>query len=306
MLALTSCTGKLGKATLDVIVEQELIPPLKSWDELKAKDIEVRIFNFDTSHPSTFEGCTKLYLISTPNVSTDFSNAPPGQGGEKAHIWSYRSCGRYWCQVRVLHVASIWAGVRSWGHEGTFAYGSVPQGIGGREGLKVTVLGEGLYNESWPLYLGYFDPQRDERGEVLLAGEGKFSWTAIKDLGLGSALVLADGMENFVGKTLYLSRTGAARCLREIAELVAKAKGESVSVKVVGTEEYVEHYVKRGVKKSSIEWWSSTYRALEKGECLIEDPTLGELLAGRGVKPTSVKETVEDMLKHRVNDQRDT
>ncbi|OWO99253.1 hypothetical protein B2J93_1141 [Marssonina coronariae] len=168
------------------------------------------------------------------------------------------------------------------------------------------LLGEGLYNESWPLYLGYFDPQRDERGEVLLAGEGKFSWTAIKDLGLGSALVLADGMENFVGKTLYLSRTGAARCLREIAELVAKAKGESVSVKVVGTEEYVEHYVKRGVKKSSIEWWSSTYRALEKGECLIEDPTLGELLAGRGVKPTSVKETVEDMLKHRVNDQRDT
>jgi hypothetical protein len=29
----------------------------------------------------------------------------------------------------------------------------------GQEGLKVTVIMEGLYSESWPLYLGYFDPK---------------------------------------------------------------------------------------------------------------------------------------------------
>jgi hypothetical protein len=53
------------------------------------------------------------------------------------------------------------------------------------------LLGKVLYNESWPLYFGYFDPKgHDERTEVLVAGDGPISWTALKDLGLANALVL--------------------------------------------------------------------------------------------------------------------
>ncbi|KAK2627221.1 hypothetical protein QTJ16_003187 [Diplocarpon rosae] len=80
--------------------------------------------------------------------------------------------------------------------------------------------------------------------------------------------------------------------------LIAEAKGEDVSIKVVGTEKYVDHYVKREDERSYIQSWSSNNHALEKGECLIEDSTLDELLDARSVKPTAVEETLEEILKH--------
>ena len=46
-----------------------------------------------------------------------------------------------------------------------------------------------------------------------------------------------------------------------------------------------------------LKWWSATYDALEDGECEIDDPTLEELLARKGVKPTQLEETVQKMLK---------
>ena len=46
-----------------------------------------------------------------------------------------------------------------------------------------------------------------------------------------------------------------------------------------------------------ITWWSKTYDALRDNECAIEDPTLEQLLATKGVKPTRMEETVAEMLK---------
>ncbi|KAK0129930.1 hypothetical protein ONS96_000471 [Cadophora gregata f. sp. sojae] len=309
MLALTSCTGKLGKATLNAILEYNLIP-LKDlvictssstsnsrWDYLKSQGVQIRSFNFDNPSPSTFKDCTSLYLISTPNISMDFNNAPPGSGREKAHIGAIEAARE--------------AGVTSFFYT-SLAFGS-DSGAGvmrahlrteeflkdlrEREGVKVTVMREGLYNESWPLYLGYFDPKGDERGEVVLAGDGKISWTAIRDLGLASALVLADGSGKFEGKTFYLSRREGPRSMSEIARLVGEVRGKEVSVRVVGRDEYVETCMKRGIERASVEWWSSTYAALDRGECLIDDPTLDDLLTSRGVKTTAVEDTVREMLQ---------
>lgn len=308
MLALTSCTGKLGKATLDAIVAHDLVPLSQivlctssdiedaRWNDLKAQGAQVRHFNFDSPSPASFKGCTKLYLVSTPKISMDFNDAPSGQGREKAHIGAIKAA----VEAGVKHVyytslafgSDSGAGVMR-AHLRTESYLKELEAAG----VRMTVLREGLYNESWPLYLGYFDLKNDERGEVLLAGDGKISWTAIKDLGLATALVLADGTGKFVGKTLYLSRRGDARSVTEIAGLVTEARGREVRVKVVGREEYVESCVERGVERADVEWWSSTYAALEKGECLIEDPTLEELLASRGVKPTPVEETIREMIE---------
>ncbi|PBP21359.1 hypothetical protein BUE80_DR007807 [Diplocarpon rosae] len=99
--------------------------------------------------------------------------------------------------------------------------------------------------------------QGREKSHWSYKSSGNSSWTAIKDLGLGNALVLADG-----------------------------------------TEKYVDHYVKREDERSYIQSWSSNNHALEKGECLIEDSTLDELLDARSVKPTAVEETLEEILKH--------
>jgi len=66
-------------------------------------------------------------------------------------------------------------------------------------GFDFTVIREGLYNESWPLYLGYFNVKGDDRDEILVAGDGRVSWTGIQDLGLGNAMVLAERGEVYAG-----------------------------------------------------------------------------------------------------------
>ena len=83
-----------------------------------------------------------------------------------------------------------------------------------------------------------------------------------------------------------------------VARFVTEAKGEEVRVRVVSKEEYEEFYVKeKGMERPAVEWWSSTYEALERGECRIEDPTLEMFLEDVGRKPVPVEETVREMMK---------
>lgn len=162
--------------------------------------------------------------------------------------------------------------------------------------IEYTIIREGLYNESWPLYLGYYEPKKDDRSEIVLAGDGKISWMAINDLGLGTALVLADDGGKWRGKTFYLSNSTESKRLKEIAALVGKVKGISLKTKIVSGEEYVRHYVESGKEAPSIQWWRTTYGALEKGECQISDGTLIDLLKSKGIEPKPVEETVREML----------
>lgn len=109
--------------------------------------------------------------------------------------------------------------------------------------IEYTIIREGLYNESWPLYLGYYSPKEDKRDEIVLAGDGKISWTAISDLGLGTALVLADESGKWREKTFYLSNVKESKSLKEIAALVGEIKGISLSTKIASRKEYVSHYI---------------------------------------------------------------
>lgn len=98
--------------------------------------------------------------------------------------------------------------------------------------------------------------------------------------------MVVDGSKKYEGKTLYLS-SSTTRTLKDIAKVVSEVKGRKVEVKVVGRDEYVEHYVEKGKDRASVEWWVSSYKALEKGECDIKDGTFSELLN---------EETVMEML----------
>ncbi len=124
------------------------------------------------------------------------------------------------------------------------------------EGMKFTILREGLYNESWPLYLGYYDVKGgDDRSEIILAGDGKISWTSIGDLGLGNALIIADEDEGkWEGKTVHFSKTLDPKTLKEIAGLVGRTRGRELQVKIVGVQEFVDFYVGKGKEREAVEW----------------------------------------------------
>ncbi|KAI1139566.1 NAD(P)-binding protein [Hypoxylon sp. FL0543] len=330
-IAITGASGKLGNATLTALLAQNQVPPNNivaltssqpdsaTWARLRAQnpDIQIRHATFEdaSSFEAALRGVDRFFLVSTPHVDLDFEDErdgrekPDGQGREMHHRVAIDAALR----AGVSHVyysslAFAWdAAARRPGDESkagvmrahlrTEAYLARLR----REGrVDVTVVREGLYSESWPLYLGYFDPSGDDdRDAVRLAGDGKVCWTAIRDLGVANALVLAAPREAWAGKTFYLSTPpAAARSLREVAELVGRARGREVRVEVVGRAEHERHYVQdRARDRRAVRWWASTYEALERGECLVDDPTLEELLRGVGVAPTSVEETISQMVK---------
>ena len=90
-------------------------------------------------------------------------------------------------------------------------------------GMKLSA--KGCTNESWPLYFGYYDLKNDDRKEIAVAGDGLISWTSIADLGLATALILADVSSKWEGRTLYHSASKPAS-LQEISKIVSKVKGK--------------------------------------------------------------------------------
>ncbi|KAI9687254.1 MAG: hypothetical protein M1822_002297 [Bathelium mastoideum] len=306
MLAITGASGRLGSQVVSALLKHNLIPPAdlvlctssdpnaSRWSEAKQAGAQVRFADFDDrqSMLKAFAGCAKLLLISTPRIQLDFHDAPPGKGREKHHfaaIDAAREAG-----ISHIYYTSLAFGSQSKAgvmvaHNRTEAYLQSLSGIG------YTIIREGIYNETWPLYLGYYKVPDDDRTEVPIAGDGQVSWTAIEDMGLGNALVVADKSEKYNGKTFYLSST-TTYTIQDIAEAVGKARGRDVKVKLVGKEEYVKYYVNdRGMDEGLVRWWASTYDAINDGECNIKDDTLNNLIHGK-----EAKETVVDKVRQMV------
>ncbi|KAI0970845.1 hypothetical protein F4678DRAFT_105799 [Xylaria arbuscula] len=338
-IAIVGASGKLGGATLSALLTHKLVPPSdiialtsstsesQTWAKLAATGAQVRHARFEDG--ATFEralqGVERLFLVSTPDIALDFGVAMDYDGtratgdavrGRESHhknaIDAAVKAGVKWIVYSSLAFAfsspgreASKAGVMR-AHLCTEAY---LRSVSATHGVHVTILREGLYNESWPLYLGYFDVgnAQGERDVVPLAGDGKISWTAIHDLGVASALVLSSSSskletgndDEFVGKTFYLStRPETAKTVGEVARLIGEARGKDVRVDIVGRQEHERYYVEeKGMSSPAIQWWASTYAALEDGECLVDDSMLDTLLGRVGLKPIPIEETISSMVK---------
>ncbi|KAF3033681.1 hypothetical protein E8E12_002580 [Didymella heteroderae] len=310
-IALTSATGKLGGAVLNAILENKLIDPeelvvctssdpsTSRFDHLRALSITLCQANFDdpSSLVQAYKGCSKLFLVSTPRIEMDYNNAPLWQGREKHHRAAIDAALE--AGVQHIYYTSLAFGNPSKAgvmraHIRTEAYLHELEKAGK---VKVTVIREGLYNESWPLYFGYYFGLKDEtRKEVVVAGDGPVSWTSIPDMAFGTAKVLASTSEGWSGKTFYLSQK-KTWSLQQIAEIVSKVRGEDIKLRVVSRKEYEDFYAECGTERASVEWWSSSYDALKDGECAIDDPTLETFLKEAGRSPKPLEETVQEMLK---------
>lgn len=247
MLALTSATGKLGSAVLSAILDNNLLDPKElvvcvrpthvpyypntnspqtssdpsspKFDGLRALDIPVRSANFDdpASLSAAFSGCDRLFLVSTPRIAMDYNDAPLWQGREAHHRAAIDAA----IQVGVKHI-----------YYTSLAFGNPSKAAVMRAHIRTedylkelpshvkwTVIREGLYNESWPLYFGYyFGLKSESRKEVVVAGDGPLSWTAIADMAFGTAKVLSAPSDQWASKTFYLSQN-KTWTLSEIAKL---------------------------------------------------------------------------------------
>ena len=309
MLAILGASGKLGFATLNSLLAHNLLPASEiictsSSEGGTSKLISLHAFhpalqirNAHWDDPSSFEkalkGCDKLFLISSARIQRDFHDAPQGEGREADHFVALEAAKK----VGVKHVyytslafANPSKSRVMKAHERTEAW------LAAQTEMKWTILREGLYNESWPLYLSHYDFPADERESVKVGGDGKISWTAIDDLGLATAVVLAAPEEKWEGRTCYLSQR-QAWTLEEVAEMVGKARGKEVKLEVVDRESHEQYHVQeRGMEEGNVKWWAKTYDALRDGECEIHDSTLEDLLSSKGGRPKAMEETVKEMF----------
>lgn len=303
-LLIAGASGKLGHATLQALLSHTLLPresiictssSSSGAEKLSSLGVETRFADWDdaASWATALQGIEKLFLISSARVDKDFDDAPEGTGREADHFVALdaaRKAGVEHVYYTSLAFANPSRSRVMKAHERTEAY------LTRQDEVKWTIIREGLYSESWPLYLGHFDPAEDSRDEVVVAGEGRVNWTAINDLGLANALILAAESSEYAGKTLYLAQSKALT-LSDVAELVAKTRGSPFTIKVVDRTDHEKHHTARGMDKAFVQWWSKTYDALAAGECEVPDHTLEELLATKGIEPTPMAETVNEMAR---------
>ena len=306
MLAITGASGRLGSNTVNAILEHNLISPKElvlctssdptasRWDALKQKGAQVRFADFDDrpSMVKAFTGCDKLLLISTPQIKLDFHNAPHGEGREKHHFAAIEAAR----EAGVSHVYYTSLAFGSNSKAGVMiAHNRTEDYLRSLSGIGYTIIREGLYNESWPLYFGYYNVPDDDRKEVPVAGDGQISWTPIEDMGLGTALVVTDDPKKYDGKLFYLS-SNTTRSIHDVAKAVSGVQGRDVKLKIVDKEEHVKYYVnERGMDEGLVRWWASTYDAVRDGECDIKDDTLQKLISDKGIVET-VEAKVHKML----------
>lgn len=304
MFAIIGASGQLGGATLDALLDYKLAPAdsivaitssqpgSSTWEGLAEKGVQVRHGDFEdgATIEAALKGVSKFFLVSTPCVNLDFNNAPDGQGRERHHKTAIDAARR----AGVSHIVYSSLGFGSPSKAGVMqAHIRTERYLASLNDINVTVSREGLYNESWPLYFGYYDLQTDRRDHIPIAGDGKICWTAIEDLGLANALILTDPSDEWKGKTFYLSTPPAtAKTVTEVAELVSKARGREVKIEVVSRDDHFKYYVgELGMDRASVEWWVGSFEAAADGECIIDDPTLLQLLARKDKKPKSMEET---------------
>lgn len=306
-LVLTGTSGKLGGAVLQALLEYDLIPAADivvstasdpsdaKWESSKSKGITVRHGTYDdqASLEKAFAGCENLLLVSSPHIEMDFDDALYGSGREKHHITAIHAARA----AGIKHIYYTSLAFRNPSKASVMrAHSRTEDFLHMLTDTTYTIIREGIYNEYWMPYFGHYQPGRDQRTEIVVAGDGPISWTSIADLGLGTAMILVEPAARYSGITLTLA-SPQSYTLDDIAKSVTTTKGKPISLKIVSRHEYETHYAReRNMDPGYLKWWSSTYEALQNNECLVRESVLPRFLQtkGRELKPFS--KTIQEMM----------
>lgn len=184
-LAIIGASGKLGFATLNALLDNNLLNPTdiivttssksgaEKLENARRKGVEVRNAHWDdeASFETALQGCDKLFLISSARIDKDFHNAPPGEGREADHFRALAAAKK----VGVKHVYYTSLAFQNPSLSRVMKAHERTEESLQQSDLSFTLIRQGLYNESWPLYFGHYDLPDDSRSEVLVAGDSKIS-----------------------------------------------------------------------------------------------------------------------------------
>lgn len=168
-------------------------------------------------------------------------------------------------------------------------------------GFGYTVVREGLYTESYPLYTAFFDP-KNPVSEIKIPHDGSgpgIAWVKREELGEGTAELLKRFVSDpkgfpYLQKTVLLSGKRVLS-LQESVDILAKVAKVPVKITQVSRDEFAAqpqvkpNFIYHAVDHSKV--WTTTFEAFRRGEAAYASPLLEELL---GREPEDFETTVNN------------
>lgn len=303
-VVLTGSTGGLGSAVLKHIIAQNIIPLSKLIISLynptkapsAAAGLEIRKGDYTSSHTldNAFNNAKILFLVSYPSIA------------HKLRVDAHKNAIDAAKRAGITHI--IYTSLAFGGDLSDTSVAAVMQAHIDTEaylkssGVTYTILREGIYSESYPLYLGFFDPSSEQQ-EICIPddGNGGIAWASRDELGEATAKLIARAYNNDLSTSpplenaTYLLSGPTALSLSSLASILSNILSRSVRVKYVSVDAYTTSSVvlaRLGPEFARL--WATTYDALKQGECASVTPTL-ELLLGR--RPQEMSEVLSGLLR---------
>ncbi|RDW78696.1 uncharacterized protein DSM5745_05548 [Aspergillus mulundensis] len=243
-------------------------------------------YDDDNSILNAFEGVDTLFLISYASVEHEHRserhrfaiNAAIRSGVKHIFYDSLGYGGKPETKESVAHVMQP--------HLDTEKY--LEELSAKNPGFGYTVVREGPYTESYPLYTAFFDP-KNPVSEIKIPHDGPgpgIAWVKREELGEGTAELLRRFAINPAG-LVYCQRSvllSGARVLslQESVDILGRVANVPVRIRRVSDEEFAAqpqvkpNFVYCGVDYSLL--WATTFDAFRRGEAAYASSLLGELL----------------------------
>lgn len=174
----------------DVIVS--LYNPAGATPAIVNSGVEIRKGDF--KQPETldvaFKGGDKLLMVSYPTINYEICIK-----NHKAAIDAAKRVGiKHIYYTSVAFAEDTKAQIMQ-AHIDTEAYLR-------NSGITYTIIREGIYSESFPLYFGFWNPSRGDEVRVPY-GDGAISWVCREDLGEGTAKLLVSVRTHHITTSLH-------------------------------------------------------------------------------------------------------
>lgn len=166
-----------------------------------------------------------------------------------------------------------------------------------------TVVRQGLYSESFPLYTAFFDLKAPST-EIRIPHDGSppgLAWAKQDELGEATAKLIAQHAKDpaafpYLNKTILLSGP-RAWSLNETADVFSRVLKRPIKVRQVHVDEYVKQpQVQNGLTYGGGNWaplWATAFDGIRDGECAAVTPNLARIL---GREPEQFETTIRNML----------
>ncbi|KAJ6187995.1 hypothetical protein N7519_002903 [Penicillium mononematosum] len=169
--------------------------------------------------------------------------------------------------------------------------------------ISRTIVREGLYTESFPIYTSFFDPQ-NPADDVAIPHPGSgpgVAWVKRDELGEATAKLIVSYVNDptsfeYLNKAVLLSGSREIS-LAETVEIIGRAIGQPLKIREISVDEYVnlpqigDKHTYHGVDLSRE--WATAWEAIRRGETAVVSPALREIL---GREPENYETTIKALI----------